>query len=559
MRCFSLSLATLVLAAVASAELSYVIEPEPAAGMLRVALKLTSAEPQVKFRIPAWCPGFYSIKNYQNKISDVKVTDAKGNSLPITHTDPRQWVVDNPKTAVTLSYRVKGDDGGLGFFGVTIKPNNGFINGPAAFMYPEGRLNEKIELRMQLPQGWSSATAMNLTPQGYFSAENYDEFIDHPIELGKFQRRTFRVEGYDFEAVYSSPNGKYPNLDESAKELADLSAPAIKMFGGAPFKRYVYIIHLANGDFNGGLEHRASTLIQVPAFGDKFYLGSLASHEFFHTWNVKNIRPKVLGPFDYTTQVRTGNLWFAEGVTDYYAQLHTHLAGRMTEQELLHTLGDQIDSLQNSRTRLKMSLEDACRKTWDNNGFGFDDLSYYNKGLVVGLVLDAAIRDATNGQKSLDDVMRLLMQRHALPKPGYEEDALRTTINEVAMADLTAIYNQCVRSTQELPYSQLQAIGLEAVPTGEALLESGIDLRDGTVTYVSQEAAGSGLQEGDRILDLNLSHGNCLHARYERNGAVNAATWPMREGRTVAWSLRKVQTPTDRQMRLYQGWLKRNP
>ena len=237
------------------------------------------------------------------------------------------------------------------------------------------------------------------------------------------------------------------------------------MFRGAPFKHYTYIIHLAVGDFSGGLEHRASTVIAVPD-STNLRLAELATHENFHSWNVKQIRPKALGPFDYTKQVRTANLRFAEGVTDYYAYLMMYRSGERDSAWLLQEFGQQIADLQNGATRKSLTLEECSKQTWEHGGFGVDDLSYYTKGLVVGFIFDAAIRDATGGQRSLDDVLRLLYSRHRLPNPGYDEDALREAINEVAGTDLSSLYNRMVRSTDELPYEVLQKIGLKLSAPG---------------------------------------------------------------------------------------------
>lgn len=415
---------------------------------------------ETTLRIPAWCPGFYVLRDYQTKIYDFAAND--GSSLSVFRPDSRGWRFRvREKGTVTVSYRVKGDDSGLGFFGVHVRPQGAFLNGPAAYMYVEGRLTEKAKLRVDLPPNWDIAVPLD-QKNGEYLAEGYDELADSPIEVGAFERRKFEVSGIPFEAIYVSPNGRYPDLDKSVAELAAVCAPAIRMFGGAPFKRYIWFIHLAVGGFDGGLEHRASNVIATPMnmLND---LGTLTSHEFFHAWNVKQIRPKVLGPFSYAEKVRTGNLWFAEGVTDYYAHLTRRLADLSSEAELLEGLGSEIDSLQASRTRRTKTLEDICRQTWEDSGFGVGDLSYYTKGLVVGLLLDAAIIDATDGEKCLDDVMRLLYSRHRLPKPGYEEDGIRSAINEVAGVDLGGLYDRMVRSTAELPYENLRSIGLEVL------------------------------------------------------------------------------------------------
>jgi len=486
--------------AAALAQLDYRVTPEPAARSIRVRLQIEAKSGETEFRIPAWCPGYYVMQEYQKKISEVKFVDEQGRSITPTTTDPRSWKVAAPAgTKLTLSYRVLGDDPGLGFFAVSVKPHTAFINGSAAFMYPVDRLLEPVTVRFGLPQGWEVATAMDSAEPGVWTAGGYDELLDHPIQLGVFERRKFDVEGYPFEAVFVGDERIAPNPDEEARLLAQLSRPAIRMMRGAPFKRYLYLIHLSIGDFSGGLEHRASTVLAVPNSA-KLRLNELATHEFYHVWNVKHIRPKVLGPFDYTQKVRTRNLWFAEGVTDYYAHIHAYQSGLRTADEMLQGYTDQIAELDASRSRKTKTLEDAGLEAWENGSVGTGDLSYYTKGSVSGLVFDAAIRNRTGGKKSLDDVMRLLFERHRLPHPGYEEDDLRKAINEVAGADLTELYRKIVRSTEEMPYDELKALGLRVRMPGDGAKDLGFRRANDTVVDVDSDVVGAGLLKGDRLL-----------------------------------------------------------
>lgn len=493
-------LALAALAALSWSQIEYSLSPDPSAGSIRVSITADARTEFTDFRIPAWCPGFYFLLDYPAKMFDAKATSSDGAILPVERPNRHTWRVrTRPGSKVTLSYRVLGDDAGLGFFGVSVKPHTAFVNGPAAFVYIEGRKDEAALLKVQLPDEWDVATGMEDAGVDKFAAASYDEFIDHPLQLGRFEKRRFVVGKYRFEVAIASEDQTYrTSPDAIAEELMQLSRPAIAMFGEAPFKRYVYLIHLARGGFQGGLEHRASTLMALPNVPNlKFE--TLAAHEFFHTWNVKNIRPKVLGPFDYTQAVRTNNLWFAEGVTDYYAQLHVYQAGAQGPTWLLNQLSNEIQALQRSKTRLTKTLEQAGWETWENGGFGVGDLSYYNKGLVVGLILDAAIRGATEGKQSLDDVLRTLMKRHALPQPGYGEDDLRTTINEIAAKDLSALYDRCVRSTQELPYEELRKIGLRLAIPGRIQAHLPFELLGDVVR--SAEAA-SGLQPGDKLIAI---------------------------------------------------------
>ncbi|MBS1709631.1 MAG: M61 family metallopeptidase, partial [Armatimonadetes bacterium] len=477
-----LLLASVAFAATLSqADISYTAQPDPASQKLQVTIHVDKGTEQTVFRMPVWSPGFYFVLNFQDKVSDVRAIGEDGSDLKIEHSGAR-WAVQNPsKGALTLRYKVLGDDQGLGFFRVHIGPHDCFVNGSAAFMYAEGRKEEPCRLKVYVPQGWRIATPMDPDGPGWRADTGYDEFVDHPLQMGKFERRDFEVEGIPFSAIYVANDGISADLDDSAQRLKVCSVPAIKLFGTTGFKRYMYIVHLSVGDFAGGLEHRASNVIAVPN-SDVIHLDELGTHEYFHAWNVKQIRPKVLGPFDYTQKVVTGALWFSEGVTDYYAQITAHRAKVHDDNWLFQALSRQIQELQRGTTRKTMTVEECSREAW-RNGFGnVGDLSYYNKGLVAGLIFDAAIRAETKGQKSLDDVMRLLYQRYHLPQPGFGEDDLRATISEVAGADLGPLYDRMIRSTDELPYEELKRVGLRVLAPGDQALGYGFETSNGAVT-----------------------------------------------------------------------------
>ncbi|MHB8637847.1 MAG: M61 family metallopeptidase [Fimbriimonadaceae bacterium] len=496
-------LATLVVAYPfgARAEISYFVTPDPDTREFNVTVVAKANAPQTKFCIPAWCPGYYQIAEYQRGISLVVAHDGAGAVLPVEHIDSRVWTVDAPVGAVIkFEYEVLGNDAGLGFFAAYLDNRVGFINGASTFMYVDGRLTEPDRLTIHQPNGWDIATGMERNDDGFVAASGYDELIDNPIQLGAFIRKKFMVEGIPFEAIYVS-KGEPPraNLDVETARLKQVSAPAIRMFGGAAFKHYTYIVHLAVGNFGGGLEHRASTCIAVNN-SNELNLDDLAAHENFHAWNVKQIRPFVLGPFDYTQPDRTANLWWMEGVTDYYAKILTYRSGLENSDWLLNEIRAQYEELQNSQARSHVTLEDCSRKCWDSSGFGVGDLSYYTKGFLVGAILDASIRAQTDGKKSLDDVMRLLFAKYRLPNPGLPEDGIIKAIDEVVGTDASnSLYHEMTQTTDELPYDVLRNIGIVALTPGHNHIVPGYSAQNGVVTSVGAEAGDAGLRVGDKI------------------------------------------------------------
>ena len=440
----------------------YTVAPDVRSTSFSVSIEIDHPNAVESFSIPGWSPGFYVMQHYEKQISNVVATQ-NGHVDPISRPDSRTWSVQTAAGGpLNVSYTVSAKDVGLGFFGASIKGDDAYYNGPSTYLYVSGRRTEPCALKLSLPEGWQVATALDPIGTREWTAPNYDALADFPVQMGHFIVKRFTDSGIPFEIAYVAPPGSRINvdMDGQAAIIAQVSDPAIKMFRGAPFKRYLYIFHLTGLGFQGGLEHRSGTVIAVPNAADDD-ISDLVAHEEFHAWNVKQIRPKPLGPFDYTSPQRTGALWFAEGVTDYYAKVLTYRSGVHDEQWLLDQLSDQVGSYQAGQTRLIKTVEDASRAVWENGGFNLGDLDYYNKGLLAGLIFDAEIRKVTNGEKSMDDVMRLLYARYRMPHPGYDEDGIMEAINEVAGTDLTPLYDAVIRGTGELPYNDLQAIGLK--------------------------------------------------------------------------------------------------
>lgn len=552
------------------AEIVYTLKPEVPEGRVRIEISLPDPGASPEFRIPRWCPGFYRLLPYHEKIDNVSAR-AGEQTLTVTRKDDSGWVVENPsKEPFTFSYTVKGDDPGLGFFGVNVRSHAAFVNGPAAFMYVEGRLRERTRLKIERHELWNVATAMDPDPTKRFEyvAGDYDELIDHPIQLGEFEYRSFTVGKARFEVVYVSIDKTFkPDLNRLTRQLEAVTRPQMELFGKASFTRYVYIVHLAIGDFGGGLEHRASTVLAMPNTAN-LSLAHLASHELFHAWNVKQIRPQVLGPFDYTQPNRTGLLWFAEGVTDYYAHVMVYRGGESNALNLLDALGDNIRSLQRSGMRLRETIENVSRATWEHGGFGMGDLNYYTKGLVMGLIFDAAIRDATNGLRSLDDVMRLLYARHALPRPGMSEDGVKLAINEVAGKDLSALYDRLARSTEEMPYELLGRIGLRVRKPNDSVPDLGFVELAGRVRLITPAAQAAGLSVGAQILTVNgkpYAHGIFqgltgqvrLTVR-QRDGQRRDVVLAVTRSPSTRWSLELDLFAGPREAKLREGWLARS-
>lgn len=505
--------------------------------------------------IPTWTPGWYQIMPFSQGISDLQAEGERGERLSVQPVNHYSWRVETAGSQrVRLRYRVRASDEGLGFFGVAMGEHHAYINGAATFVYEMDSKKVPHEVRFQLPTGWQVATAMDFVAQSErrpfgdkddtFVAPNYDELIDSPIQMGRFEVRDFRARGVPMRVVFASESGNILcNMERVATDFQRIAEVGMDLFGGAPFKRYLFLVHLSGRGFGGGLEHLNSTVLNVPDRRD-LNINGLAAHEYFHAWNVKRIRPKVLGPFDYTQPVRTKALWWCEGVTDYYASVLLVRAGLIGDRAFWQDMEREMQTLENNPARERVSAEEASWNVWEGNGMGYGGLSYYNKGKVVGFLLDVYIRGVTGNRKSLDDVMRFLMERYAYPLPGFEEDGILQAINRVIARDVSDLYRRMVQSTEPLPYDEiLPYAGFRLERRSTSSTYFGVTTAVDEVGRVIVQAVDSqspaflmGLRAGDMVMEIDEQPAENTRieeviARKKPGDPIKIAVW--RSGRLV--------------------------
>ena len=511
--------------------------PAPQTANRAVQLHVTITAPRLnndslEFAIPAWTPGYYQILHYETGIHNVRAQDMQGHALTVVHPSGRAWRVDTsspsttPVQPITLSYDVDANDAGLGFFGSSLDMRNqrGYVNGASALMYPVGQTQSPCTVSLEVPAGWQIATPLEPASQKevqsdtistLFQARTYDDLIDCPVQLGKFDTIDFQEGGARFQCIIV---GRQSGSKEGIREsLRRITHAAIAVFGNAPFTRYDFIYHLGGAGFFGGLEHHNSTVIHLgtglgSGTSDDFLTTS--AHELFHAWNVKRLRPGGLGPFDYTREVHTSSLWFAEGVTDYYAQLLLVRGGLKTREWFWRDMTNRIQQLDRTPARVRVSLHDASTRAWEGGSEGYDGLSYYLKGSLVGLYFDLRLHALTHNQAGLDDVMRHLDTLYGSRNEAYPEDALRAAINAVAGQDLGAEYARLIDNTDEIDWNiALAAAGLQlqrdSVPfLGVRLAEAQNSGQPGAVVEAVEAghaAARMGVKAADRLLRITAN------------------------------------------------------
>jgi predicted metalloprotease with PDZ domain len=462
------------------------------------------SDENVTFALPAWTPGWYVRTNAWKNVSNVAAKSETGKPLTVSHPDNYTWTVktDGAKS-VTLVYDLlaKNQDpeaigpGGpeiqdFGFFAPYLDDQRGFVPGPAALVYVDGGKETPHKVTYSVPKGWRVATANDPTSDPLtFSAKDYDTLADHPADLGDFYRVDKKIDGKDFSVVLVNAN------ESGSKRFIEacwkIARAGMKVFKSAPFPRYIFHFHLVETTpVMMGLEHLNSTIIALPKEAvedmDKTAL-SIVAHEYVHAWNVKRIRSEALGPFDYTKEVRTRDLWWLEGVTDYYAPRLMVEAGLAGPDFWRGYMQEQITDLQNNASRQRVTLETASLKAWEGKSEGFDGLSYYNKGLVVGLLLDVEMRRRTGNKVGLDDLMQALFEYVSKNGKGFPDGEIERIASRLVGSDLTPFFEKTLRSTEELDYEGiLPAAGFDVRVTKRARPELGL---------VLEELA----QEGDNI------------------------------------------------------------
>ena len=480
----------------------YTIVPSnPAAHLFEVSVTVSDPDPTgQRFTLPVWIPGSYMIREFARNI--VALRAACGDkAIACEKIDKATWQCAPASGAITLTYEVYAWD--LSVRAAHLDEAHGFFNGTSVFLLAQGRENSACEVDIKRPSGeryadWKIATALDQTPAlarlpeanvpgrrtsagvstislkqfGSFTTANYDELIDHPVEMGTFTHATFEACGVTHHiAITGRHRADMPRLCADLKKICEYQ---IRLFepktAQAPMREYWFLI-MAVGDGYGGLEHRASTALicnrdDLPSMQEKKvgngyrrFLG-LASHEYFHTWNVKRIKPAAFVPYDLTRENYTRQLWFFEGFTSYYDDLVLARTGLIEPLSYMELLAENIGKVMSQSGRSKQSVADSSFDAWvkyyrqDENSPNAI-VSYYQKGAMVGLALDLTIRQRTLGAKSLDDVMRALWNDYGSKGIGVPEGGVEKIAGTVSGLDLKDFFSAAVHGTVDIDLATL--------------------------------------------------------------------------------------------------------
>jgi len=541
--------------------LHYNVDPYDPAGH-RLKIQLRMPQPKGKRQVvclPSWIPGSYLIRDFSRHVETMRAWCGKKSIRP-EKLDTSRWALDGCDGPLTIEIIVYAWD-----FSVReahFDESHAFFNGTSVFLLPEGMDHLPCTVRIAAPPHrvkWRAYTSMPASKQriergalGYFTAPNYDAVIDHPFELGTPQVITFKARGALHEMVFT---GAAPGLDlkRIAKDTQRICEAQIDLFEPktkqAPFldsaNKYVFMTLVTQNGY-GGLEHRASTALvasrqdlpvmasETPPDGYRQFLG-LVSHEYFHTWHVKRIKPAAFAPYDYLVPQHTRLLWVFEGFTSYYDDLMLLRSGAIDLPGYLSLLAKTITSVHTGSGRQKQSLAESSFDAWtkyykQNENAPNAIVSYYTKGALVALGLDLTIREASDNQRSLDDVMRALWQGYGRDffqgKPvGLDENALIDLIEQATGVDVSMQIDRWVDQHEDVPLAQLLAkAGIELTweatdqrpDLGLTIKPNGPDLVVRQV-FANGPAHKAGLSAGDTLVAIDgLRLGNSASALKER-------------------------------------------
>lgn len=526
-RSFTAVILFLLTATLAAAQtpvpIRYVVRfPAPQTNYAEVEATIpTGGKPQVDLMMAVWTPGSYLVREYSRNVENVAAAAGTA-KLDVVKTAKNRWrVTTGGAPSITLTYRVYGHE--MSVRTNWVEDSFAMLNGAATYITLVETGPRPHDVRLELPASWkTSITGMPDSPEGganHYRAPDYDTLVDSPIVAGSPTIHRFVAAGKPHFLVDVGEGGVFDGA-RAATDVAKIVEQAASLWGGLPYDKYVFFNVLTGG--GGGIEHKNSVMMMASRWSmsthDRYigWLG-LVSHEFFHLWNVKRLRPVELGPFDYEHEVYTRSLWIAEGFTDYYSDVILARAGLITTAEYLENLSGGIRALQSTPGRLVQPVEMASFDAWikqyrpDENSSNVS-ISYYTKGAVIGFLLDARVRQATNGAKSLDDVMRLAFQRYS-GAHGYTPEQFRQAASEVAGTDLSAWFERVLDTTEELDYQPaLDWFGLEfrtapTRPDPPAWLGARTREEDGrlivTVVPRGTPAFDAGLNQGDEIVAID--------------------------------------------------------
>jgi len=556
----------------------------PGQHLVEVQLLLPEGSARRELQLPVW-NALYQVRDFAQYVNWVRAKDRAGQPLAVRKLDKSRWQISGAERGAVVEYQIYVDS--FGPFGAQLNSRHAFFNLAQLLMYPVDARDAPMFVRFsQVPEGWHIATPLTLSPDGRFSAENYDRLVDSPVEIGTFQESDFDEGGGHYRVVVDAAPGDY-DLEKIDAMLHKIVSAATSWMDDRPFDAYMFLYHFPHGPAGGGMEHSYATAIEVNAdviSRAPEVLASVTAHEFFHLWNVKRIRPQTLEPVDYTKENYTRVFWFSEGCTSTAADIIQLRGGLLDEHHFEQDLASGIAELERRPAHLTQSAEESSLDTWlEGNAYyrrPERSISYYNKGELLGIMLDLAVREASHGQASLREVFQWMNQNYAKKGRFFpDSQGVREAAEAVSHADLGWFFAKYVQGTEEIPWNDFfRSVGLRLVEGKTNTADAGFIASrnfDGPMMVAAvtagSEAELAGLQLGDTILEINggavgqessqemsrLNPGDTVTVKVRgRRGGERELKWKVGSHDEITYELKDMENLTAEQRARRAAWLK---
>ncbi len=582
--CFAILALSSTSIAQSPASIAYTISlSSPEQHLVDVQIFLPEGSGQRELQLPVW-NALYQVRDFAQYMNRVHAKDRSGKPLLVRELNKSCWQIQGAERGAVVEYQIYVDQPGP--FNAQLNAHHAFFNLAEILMYPVDARSVPLKVRFShIPEGWHIATALAAS-SGEFTAANYDRLVDSPVEIGNFQESDFDEAGGHYRVIVDADSADY-DMAKIVAALHQIVAASTSWMSDRPYDTYMFIYHFPRGPAGGGMEHAFSTAIDVNAEAMKQSLDALTgvtAHEFFHLWNVKRIRPQTLEPVDYTKENYTRALWFSEGVTSTAEGTIRLRAGLLDERQYLYRLGEQITELERRPAHLTQSAEESSLDAW-LEGYGYyrrpdRSVSYYNKGELLGVMLDLAVREASHGHSSLREVMQWMNENYARKGRFFNDsEGVREAAEAVTHANLASFFTKYVAGTEEIPWDDfLGSIGLRVEAVPNTVTDAGFAASrnfDGPMTVgevtAGSEAEHAGLRAGDIIVELQgraagqesreelarLNPGDTLIVKIRsRRGGDRALKWKVASRQEISYEVTDLDQISVEQRARRLAWLK---
>lgn len=552
----------------------------PEKHLIEVTIDIPPGASERELQLPVW-NALYQVRDFSQYMNWIRA-ESGGEPIPVMQLNKSRWKINGAENGAQVQYEMFSDNAGP--YGAQFNLQHAFFNLAEILCYIENERGDAVEVEFRnIPAGWKIATP--LTQQGSgFSAISYDQLVDSPLEIGGFGERDFDASCGKYRVIVDADNSQAV-FDKILSPIERVVSAEVAWMRDCPFQNYMFIYHFADSAGGGGMEHSYSTAITLPQrdldAGFSQFIG-ITAHEFFHLWNVKRIRPQSLEPVDYTKENYTPALWFSEGVDSTVSEYVLLRAGLLDEQHYLNHLGQEITELENRPAHLTQSAEQSSLDAWLEKYPYYNlpsrSISYYNKGELLGVLLDLKMRGSTDDRISLEDLFLWMNEHYAKQgKLFHDSESVRRAVEILSKSDFSEFFRKYVSGVQEIPWdSFLGRVGLRVTVDEATFADPGFEAtrafdQSPTVVEVKPLSAAdrAGLKSGDVILEINgqragrdfarniaeLNPGAQLRLTISRDGVERELQWTLSTGKQNVFRLQDLANITPEQKSRRTAWL----